>query len=133
MVCLKTPKLTQKIPFFPSLLLSPPLLSSPFPLPSISLLSIPLPEGSKKDKNHPEGRKWSFNIFSYILPKKKNEAHLPDDKNPTVILHKNYHSNIYLSVISIQPDYDNNKKKQSATPTQPDKILLFLFPGLYCL
>ena len=33
------------------------------------------------------GGGWGFSFIKYILPKKKNEAHLPDNKKPSVSLY----------------------------------------------
>ena len=44
-------------------------------------------KGSKGDQQQRQGKAgggWGFSFIKYILPKKKNEAHLPDDKKPSV-------------------------------------------------
>jgi hypothetical protein len=45
---------------------------------------------SSKQPQAKAGSGWGFNLIKYILPKKKNEAHLPDDKKPTVSCHLVY-------------------------------------------
>ena len=36
------------------------------------------------DKKESGGGGWGFNILKYIIPKRKNQAHLPDDKKKSV-------------------------------------------------
>lgn len=43
---------------------------------------------SRREKAAREARQagsgWGFNLMKYIIPKRKNEAHLPDDSKPSV-------------------------------------------------
>ena len=39
---------------------------------------------ASKDAAKQSGSGWGFNLMKYIMPKKKNEAHLPDDSKPSV-------------------------------------------------
>ena len=41
-------------------------------------------KGDQQQQQGKSGGGWGLGILNYILPKKKNEAHLPDDKNPMV-------------------------------------------------
>ena len=47
-------------------------------------------KGDQQQRQGKAGGGWGFSFIKYILPKKKNEAHLPDDKKPSVSFHDNY-------------------------------------------
>ena len=41
-------------------------------------------KGDQQQRQGKAGSGWGFNLIKYILPKKKNEAHLPRDDKPAV-------------------------------------------------
>ena len=44
-------------------------------------------KGDQQQRQGKAGSGWGFNLIKYILPKKKNEAHLPRDDKPSVSCH----------------------------------------------
>ena len=50
------------------------------------IISIIIAKSSAKSSAKPAkaGKGWARGFLSYFVPKKDNEAHLPDDKNPSV-------------------------------------------------